>query len=193
VALPLLAPYAPEARFAARSLHVFARRPNANHTKVEVDDGADAGDLKKAVLAELRLDAPPDCVSLLREVEGGGAPAPLDSPPDATVGVARFILQLCETGPPLRLLPPYNALLRSWIASDGSVSISAEGTRLEESVWRNLAALSTFSAVFMTREKGVGVAISEAVLHVLARNGAGAPLAGSKAGDISAPTTVEEL
>ena len=83
-ALPLLAAYAPEAFRLGHggggcSLHVFARRPNANHTKVEVHDGADAGDLKKAVLAKLRLDAPPDLVHLLREVEGGGAPVPLDS------------------------------------------------------------------------------------------------------------------
>jgi hypothetical protein len=61
----------------ARSLHVFARRPNADHAKVEVRDGADAGDLKRAVIAELQLDAPPDLVRLLREVEGGGAPVPL--------------------------------------------------------------------------------------------------------------------
>ena len=80
-ALPLLAAYAPEA-FRVRgcaSLHVFARRPNANHTKVEVPDGADAGDLKDAVCAKLKLDAPPDGVRLLREVEGGGAPVPLES------------------------------------------------------------------------------------------------------------------
>ena len=82
--LPLLAAYVPEEAFrrkfrGVRSLHIFARRPNANHTKVQVHDGADAGDLKDAVCAKLKLDAPPDSVSLLREVEGGGAPVPLDS------------------------------------------------------------------------------------------------------------------
>ena len=54
-ALPLLAANAPEAfrlRSAClRDLHVFARRPNADYAKVEVRDGADAGDLKKAVIA----------------------------------------------------------------------------------------------------------------------------------------------
>jgi hypothetical protein len=44
-----------------------------------VGDGADASDLKKAVIAELQLGTPPDSVRLLREVEGGGAPVPLDS------------------------------------------------------------------------------------------------------------------
>ena len=82
-ALPLLAANAPEAfrlRSAClRDLHVFARRPNADYAKVEVRDGADAGDLKKAVIAELQLGTPPDSVRLLREVEGGGAPVPLDS------------------------------------------------------------------------------------------------------------------
>jgi hypothetical protein len=75
-ALPLLAAFAPEA---FRSLYVFARRPHADRVKVEVRDGADAGGLKKAVYVKLKLDAPPDGVRLLREVEGGGAPVPLDS------------------------------------------------------------------------------------------------------------------
>jgi hypothetical protein len=44
-----------------------------------VRDDADAGDLKDAVCAKLKLDAPPDCVRLLREARrGGGAPVPLD-------------------------------------------------------------------------------------------------------------------
>ena len=79
---PLVA-YAPEAlrlrSACARSLHVFARRHSADYAKVEVEDGADAGDLKKAVIAELKMDVPPDSVRLLREVEGGGAPVALDS------------------------------------------------------------------------------------------------------------------
>ena len=62
VALPLLAAYAPEAfslRGArARGLHVFARAgAHEDFCKVEVRDGADAGDLKKAVIAELQLGA----------------------------------------------------------------------------------------------------------------------------------------
>jgi hypothetical protein len=79
---PLVA-YAPEAlrlrSACARSLHVFARRHSADYAKVKVEDGADAGDLKKAVIAELKMDVPPDSVRLLREVEGGGAPVALDS------------------------------------------------------------------------------------------------------------------
>lgn len=63
----------------ARSLHVFARRHNADYAKVEVGDGADAGDLKDAVIAKLKLGVPPDSVRLLRKVEGGGTPVPLDS------------------------------------------------------------------------------------------------------------------
>jgi hypothetical protein len=83
VALPLLAALVPGA-FSLRSacacsLHVFARRRSADYAKVEVGDAADAGDLKDAVIAKLKLGAPPDSVRLLREVEGGGAPVPLDS------------------------------------------------------------------------------------------------------------------
>jgi hypothetical protein len=86
-ALPLLAAFEPEAiRFRtvcprARGLHVFART-TASHdefSKVMVGDGADACDLKKVAIAELKLDAAPNRVRLLREVEGGGAPVPLDS------------------------------------------------------------------------------------------------------------------
>ena len=79
-ALPLLVAFAPEA-FRFRSLHVFAKT-TASHdefSKVTVGDGADAGDLKKSIIAELKLDAAPNRVRLLREVEGGGAPVPLDS------------------------------------------------------------------------------------------------------------------
>ena len=42
-------------------------------------DGAPAAALADAVVAKLRLDAAPDRVRLLLEVEGGGAPVPLDS------------------------------------------------------------------------------------------------------------------
>ena len=77
-ALPLLAAYAPEA-LRARGLHIFARTASDDEfCKVEVSDGADAGDLKDAVIAKLKLDAAPNRVRLLREVEGG-APVPLDS------------------------------------------------------------------------------------------------------------------
>ena len=80
LALPLLAAYAPEAFRGARGLHVFARRSAASdHAAVEVSDaGATVAALKRAVIVELRLDVAPDCVRLLREVEGGGAPVPLD-------------------------------------------------------------------------------------------------------------------
>ena len=78
--LPLLLAFAPEA-FRFRSLHVFAKT-TASHdefSKVTVGDSADAGYLKRTVIAELKLDAAPNRVRLLREVEGGGAPVPLDS------------------------------------------------------------------------------------------------------------------
>jgi hypothetical protein len=63
----------------ALQLHVFARRRNADHADVEVGDGASVAVLKDAVIAKLKLDAAPDHVRLLREVEGGGAPVLLVS------------------------------------------------------------------------------------------------------------------
>ena len=59
-------------------LHVYARRPHAEHTKVFVANDADVSDLKDAVAAKLKLDVSPDRLRLLREVEGG-LPVPLDS------------------------------------------------------------------------------------------------------------------
>ena len=61
-------------------LHVFAKLAGEtdDFAKVFVADGSDVGDLKKAIVTELKLDATPDRVRLLLEVEGG-APVPLDS------------------------------------------------------------------------------------------------------------------
>ena len=62
-----------------RQLHVFARRgPAQDYARVEVGDGAYVSDLKDAVCAKIKLDAPADCVRLLRE-EAGGVRVPLDS------------------------------------------------------------------------------------------------------------------
>ncbi len=79
-ALPLLVAFAPEA-FRSRSLHVFAKT-TASHdefSKVKVSNNADVSDLKDAVCAKLKLGTAPSRVRLLREVEGGSAPVPLDS------------------------------------------------------------------------------------------------------------------
>ena len=114
--LPLLAAFAPEAfRFrggnARRSLRIFARvGSHYDFCKVEVADGADVIDLKKAVIAELKLDAAPHCVRLLREAVGGGAPVPLDSrralaEQEVGEGTSVMIEVLPPTPPrPLRLL-----------------------------------------------------------------------------------------
>ncbi len=109
--LPLLpAAHAPPCRGHAARLHVFARLPSTDYAKVEVGDGADAGDLKKAVIAELKLDARPDCVRLLREAEGGGAPVLLDSRGKlAAQGVsegASFVVQVSPPPLPYALPPP---------------------------------------------------------------------------------------
>ena len=61
-------------------LHVFAKLAGEtdDFAKVFVADGSDVGDLKKAIVTELKLDAAPNRVRLLLEVEGG-RPLPLDS------------------------------------------------------------------------------------------------------------------
>ena len=60
-------------------LRVFARRPNdESHAEVEVKDDASVAALQKAIIVNLKLDMSPNCVRLLREVEGG-VPVLLDS------------------------------------------------------------------------------------------------------------------
>ena len=63
-----------------RCLHVFARTPGTDHADVEVAGGASVAALKDAVIAKLRLAAPPHLVRLLLEADGAGQlPVPLDS------------------------------------------------------------------------------------------------------------------
>jgi hypothetical protein len=92
-------------RGGASSLHVFARQGSAaEYTKVQVGDGADADDLKRAVVAELELGVPPARVRLLREAEGGGALVPLDGRrPLAGQGVlegASVVVEVLREWPP---------------------------------------------------------------------------------------------
>ena len=113
-------------------LHVFARlaRSDRDFCKVLVADGADASDLKDAIIDKLQLGAAaaaaaPGSVRLLRERKRGAAPAPLDcSRGLAAQGVragARVLVELAAAPaqpppaapPPLALapLPPPLAFL----------------------------------------------------------------------------------
>jgi hypothetical protein len=52
--------------FFCRELHVYARRPGTNFTKVPLPQSAtDVADLQAAVCVALRVDVPPDLVRLL--------------------------------------------------------------------------------------------------------------------------------
>jgi hypothetical protein len=53
------------------SLHVFARRPGGDPTKVFIGDDVDGSDLKEAIMAKLKVDVSPDRLRVLLEVEGG--------------------------------------------------------------------------------------------------------------------------
>ena len=90
---------------------------------------------------------------------------------------------------PPKLLPPYGALLNSWISCDGSLAISSGGSRLAESVTLNLAALLTFRKQIPVAAR---VAASKAALDVLASNGVGVDAPGHAQG-VHAPRTLEEL
>jgi len=104
--------------------------------------------------------------------------------------IGDFISLLCETGPsPLKLLSPYGALLRSWVTCNGSLAISSEGSRLAESVTRNLAAIFSF---YKQIPSSTLAAASKSALEQLARNGVGVDQPGLAQGT-RVPCTVEEL
>ena len=54
-----------------RRLHIFARRPHGDPSKVFIDDKADVADLKRAIINELQLSVAPDRVQLLGKGLGG--------------------------------------------------------------------------------------------------------------------------
>lgn len=63
-----------------KQLHIFVRRPSADHSKVYTSDDSDGADLKKVVMAELKMDIAPDLVRLSLEVKDGkGEPVLIDS------------------------------------------------------------------------------------------------------------------
>ena len=112
--------------------------------------------------------------------------------PDARdEATADFVALLCEAGTPPKLLPPYGALLSSWISRDGSLAISSgDSSRLAESVTLNLAALLTFHKQIPVATR---VAASKAALDMLARNGVGVDDEAGHAQGVRAPCTLEEL
>ena len=116
--------------------------------------------------------------------------AVLELLPDARdEATADFVALLCEASSPPQLLPPYGALVRSWVAVDGSLAIRSDGSRLAEPVALNLAAFHTFQEIFPVATR---VAASRAALSMLARNGVGVPLSGH-AQRVREPRTLEEL
>jgi hypothetical protein len=183
-ALPLLAAYTPEA-FRFRSLHcqwhVLAKTTayDDESTKVLVKDGADAGDLKKAVIARLKLDAAPHCVRLLREVEGGGAPVPLDSRRAlAEQGVLEGSSVLVEVlPPPPPALPPAlpYALVRlrgSLVPTKVAFALGADADDLKDAVCAKLKLDAAPNCVRLLREvEGGGAPVPLESLKPLAEQG----------------------
>ena len=102
---------------------------------------------------------------------------------------ADFVSLLCEASTPLRLLPPYGALVRSWVAVDGTHAIHRDGSRLAMPVLLNLRALHTYEENIPVATR---VAVSKAALVMLAKNGVGVDLLGH-AQRVREPRTLEEL
>jgi hypothetical protein len=89
------------------------------------------------------------------------------------------------------LLPPYGALVRSWVTRDGLLAVSsANGSQgLPMHTRSNLKAIHTLEPLFSPSLRS---AISEAVLRILLDNDIGAPDDAGSSG-LRAPATVEEF
>jgi hypothetical protein len=144
--LPLLAAFLPECFRGARSprelsagLHVYAKTMGSHddYCKVHVSKGADAGNLKDAVRAKLQLDVMPDCVRLLREVEGGSAPVPLDSRRKLDEqGVAEGSSLIVEIMAPLAFSSGDSSLPRLTVGANPALHVAFCG--LEQSPWHTM-------------------------------------------------------
>ncbi len=101
--------------------------------------------------------------------------------------IVDFVALLCEEGTPPKLLPPYGALLSSWVSRDGSLAISSGGSRLAECVWLNMAALFAHKTFF---PEATRINASQAALKMLASNCVGVDEPG---GGVRMPCTPEEI
>ena len=185
LALPLLAANAFRLRSAcprsARGLHIFVRTTASNDdfSKVEVRDGADVGDLKKAVIAELKLDAAPDSVRLLREAEGGGAPVPLDSRmalagQGVLAGSSVLVEVLPPPPPPLPPALPYVLVRRdgSLVPTKVAFAPGADADDLKDAVCAKLKLDAAPDSVRLLREvEGGGTLVPLDSLRELTEQG----------------------
>ena len=111
---------------------------------------------------------PPSELRTLRAL-ADGRPGLAISPSDHFDEFAKL---LCEPSLPLRLLPPYGALMRNWVTPGGTmaVSITNGAVDLAHPVRKNLVAIHSFSARLTDASRA---AAASAVLEVVLRNGIG--------------------
>jgi hypothetical protein len=155
-----------------------------------------------AAVALERLPAQALC--LLRALADGRAVGAPRRPGEVVGGVSArssvlaVALLLCEdageegnaaAAAPI-FLPPYGALVRSWVTRDGLLAVSSAGGSqgLPIHTRSNLKAIHTLEPLFSPSLRS---AISEAVLRIMLDNDLGAPDAGSSG--LRAPGTVEEF
>jgi hypothetical protein len=136
---------------------------------------------------------------LLRALADEGSQLPLPALQQHFKGVAfmgAMVEMLCEGDSPARLMPPYGALLRSWVSPSGVLAVHCAG-------WGAVVQLApaTRKALVLLAEKrqlidgGMRDAISKVVLAVLAANGVGhrPPGGGSGGAPVRQPKTLDEF
>ena len=136
---------------------------------------------------------------LLRALADEGSHLPLPALQQHFKGVAflgAMVETLCEGDSPARLMPPYGALLRSWVSPSGVLAVHCAG-------WGAVVQLApaTRKALVLLAEKGqlidggMRAAISRVVLAVLAAHGVGhrPPGGGSGGAPVRQPKTLDEF
>ena len=105
-----------------------------------------------------------------------------------------FAALLCEKGggAPQRLLPPYGALLRSWVTRSGRVAISSQGgvLALPLLVRENLKAIFSLAPGLPHNSRLV---LARAVMASLLRNGIGVLEEGGRAAVLRAPRNARDV
>ena len=102
----------------------------------------------------------------------------------------KFCELLCEASTPSRLLPPYGAMLRSWVTKLGELTVRSSSSGFLEPRRNNLSAVFSVSQGLLENTR---VMASRAVVRTMVGNGIGVATRTGAGSAVRAPFTVDEV